>query len=170
MYGATDNNLNIKEGIKLLRKLQWQQESENFHLRSTHMSRSSSATSHQSSIVTSRRTSRGQSYPKSDIVKNVGVLSPRAMSKVQKQDGGVFSLNLLEELQTSLKPVGRIASSLSPFAKVFIPRAGPLASTDTRKGTLEGTASENLHMAEMSPVRDLVEDGPIMISSEKVWE
>jgi len=151
-----------------LRKLLWQQESENFHLRSTHMSRSSSATSHQSSIVTSRRTSRGQSYPKIDIVKNVGVLSPRAMSKVQKQDGGVFSLNLLEE--PPLKPVGRIASSLSPFAKVFIPRAGPLASTDTRKGTFEGTASENLHMAEMSPVRDLVEDGPIMISSEKVWE
>jgi len=90
------------------------------------------------------------------------------MGKVQKPDRGGFSSNLHEEPHSPLKPVRRITSSLSPLAKVFRPLAAPLASANARKETFEDTASENFPIAEIKPVRNLVEYGSII--RDKVYE
>jgi len=97
-----------------------------------------------------------------EIVKNVGVISARAMGKAQKGNGGFFSSGELGNLKTSrwkLKPVKAIASSLSPFAKVFAPRAKTFTSTIVGNANVEETTNENLRSATMPQRIDLKEGG-----------
>jgi len=92
-------------------------------------------------------TSQGGSDSESGIVKNVGVISTRAIGTVQKRNKGFFSPGVLEKLKTpreQLKAVKVIASSLSPFAKVFVPRAKMVTSANTRNAIVEATNNENL--------------------------
>jgi len=81
---------------------------------------SSDSTSAQTSIATSMITSQGGSGSESDIIKNVAVISIRAMGNVQKRSNrGFFSPDFLVKLKRprgQLKPDEVIASSLYPFA------------------------------------------------------
>jgi len=107
-------------------------------------------------------TSQGGSDSEGDIVKNVGVISTRAMGKVQKRNRGFFSPGVLEKLKTprgQLKPVKVIASTLSPFAKVFIPRAKTFTSSNARNANVEETTNENLASATVQQYIDLKEGG-----------
>jgi len=105
-------------------------------------------------------TSQGGSDSESDIVKNVGVISTRAMGTDQKRNKGFFSPGVLEKLKTprgQLKTVKVIASSLSPFAKVFVPRAKMFTSANSRNANVEATNNENLPSGTMQQDIDLKE-------------
>jgi len=158
-----DNIPNIKNTSKLLKKFAWQQAAEHFAPRSTCMSRSSSAKScAQSYIIFSRIISPVGSDSESDIVKKVGFVTPRVMSKDQKRKRFVVPQDQFEELLTPQTRVRGI-TTLSPFAKVFKPSAKPLLPTNSRR-TFEGTTKAKMNLS-----GDLVGEGHI-IQDEKVWE
>jgi len=160
-YPEIGNGYASKMSIKLMKHRGHRQET-----RTSPMSLSSPVkTAPNSSSISIK--SQGGSDSEGDIAKNAEA-PMRKKVKVQKLERSKGLEGVLGEIQTTerllktkLHPDDKIASVLSPFAKVFVPRVNLVASTNARKASLEET-SENILVVKVEQHVDLKSDETVI--------
>jgi len=154
-----------------MRKYRYQRGTENFRLVSSSMSESSQCIA---SAVTSSANSIkscGESDSDGEETKNAEVVPGKKVKNLKEKSS--IGVELLGDVKTpkkllkaNLNSDKKIASVLSPFAKVFIPRVNLARSTSERKATLEESKVENVPSTKIKLRLD-VEAGETIIDEVK---
>jgi len=154
-----------------IRKYRYQRGAENFRLVSSSISESSQCIASAVTSTANSIKSRGGSNSDGEEIKNAEVVSGKEV-KNQKEKSSI-GVEVQGDVKTPKKLLKanvnldkKIASVLSPFAKVFIPRVNLARSTSERKATLEESKVENIPSTKMKLPLD-VEAGQTIIDEVK---
>jgi len=143
-----------------MRKYQYQQGPENFHLVTSSVSESSPCIASAVTSTANSIKSCDESRSECEEIKNAEVVTRNEVKKQQVKSSN--GSEVLGELKTPQKLLNvsvtrdkKITSVLSPFAKVFIPSVNLARSFSERKATLEESKVENITSTKIKLSLDL---------------
>jgi len=153
-----------------MRKYQYQQGTENFHIVSSSVSESSPCIASAVTSTANSIKSCGESRSECEI-KNAEVVPRNEVKKKQlKSSSGTEVLGEFKTpqklLNVSVTRDKKLTSVLSPFAKVFIPSVNLARSLSERKATLEESKGENITSTKLKLSLD-VKTGETIIGEAK---